>query len=77
MVERRYLSAVGMAAFQGLYDLSNDPLERKNLLGNKDPVAASALTKFQSVIDAMPNKDARPRYRKRQALPWDKRFTSD
>lgn len=60
-----------------LYDLSNDPLERENLLGNKDPVAASALTKFQSIIDTMPNKDARPRYRKRQALPWDKRFTCD
>ena len=55
-----------------LYDLQADPLEQQNLVEEKSPEVAKALQKFQAVVDSMPARDARPQYRKRQALPWDR-----
>ena len=57
-----------------LYDLKNDPLEQNNLLGGDSHQLVAALKKFQAVVDATPKKDARPQYRKRQPLPWDKEY---
>jgi arylsulfatase A-like enzyme len=56
-----------------LYDLQNDPLEKKNLIDGTGPELKAALEKFQKVLDAMPKRDARPQYRKRKALPWDRK----
>ena len=58
-----------------LYDLHNDPLERNNLIRSDKPELAAALAKFQAVVDSMPENDARPQYRKRQPMPWDRKFT--
>jgi hypothetical protein len=32
------------------------------------------LQKFQTVLDSMPDKDARPLYEPRKPNPWDKAF---
>ncbi|RMF94767.1 MAG: N-acetylgalactosamine 6-sulfate sulfatase, partial [Planctomycetota bacterium] len=61
------------------YDLKNDPWEEHNLLDAEGkllpeadtPEARAALAKFQQVVDAMPDRDARPQYRKRAPNPWD------
>jgi arylsulfatase A-like enzyme len=55
-----------------LYDLKNDPFEDKNLRDSQNPAVLSALQKFQAVVASTPKHDARPSYRKRQSLPWDK-----
>ena len=57
-----------------LFDLKADPLEQSNLFGKKGQAIQDAIAKFQKVVDSMPAKDARPQYRKRKALPWDKKF---
>ncbi len=57
-----------------LYDLEKDPLEQTNLLGVDRPELAVALKKFQAIVDDTPDRDARPRYRKRPARPWDRKF---
>jgi arylsulfatase A-like enzyme len=57
-----------------IYDLLHDPLEKTNLLDSDQPAVLAALKKFQAVVDETPDRDGRPRYRKRQALPWDKRY---
>jgi len=56
-----------------LYDLSRDPLEKKNLLGDDDASVKAAIAKFQAVIVSQPAQDARPQYRPRKANPWDRK----
>ncbi|MDP6634004.1 MAG: sulfatase-like hydrolase/transferase [Phycisphaerae bacterium] len=55
-----------------LHDLKADPFEEKNLLDSTDATHRAALKKFQAVIDAMPAKDARPKYDPRKPNAWDK-----
>ena len=57
-----------------LHDLEHDPLERHNLIDSNQPAHRAALEKFQAVIDATPDRDARPQYRDRPANPWDREF---
>ena len=46
-----------------LHDLTNDPWEERNLLSHELSAAQrQALEKFQAVVDALPDKDARPLY---------------
>ena len=54
-----------------LYDLKNDPLEQNNLVESTEP---DVLARFQAVVDATPDQDARPEYRKRRPLPWDRKY---
>lgn len=56
-----------------LYDLQHDPLEQTNLIGAGTPELEAALKKFQAVVAAIPARDARPQYRRRQPLPWDRK----
>jgi arylsulfatase A-like enzyme len=57
-----------------LYDLTNDPEENTNLLkGELDEEPQAALLKFQSIVDALPDTDARPLYEPRAPNPWDKK----
>jgi arylsulfatase A-like enzyme len=58
-----------------LYDLTNDPEENTNLLAIDDltKTQQSALLKFQAVVDALPDTDARPLYEPRAPNPWDKK----
>lgn len=56
-----------------LHDLTNDPQEKNNLVESTNPKHQAALKKFQSVVDTMPDKDARPRYTPRPPNPWDKK----
>ena len=55
-----------------LYDLRSDPFEENNLIGSTEPEHRAAIRKFQAVVEAMPAKDARPRYVPRKPNPWDK-----
>lgn len=57
-----------------LHDLKSDPQEEKNLLGSDKKEHLQMLEKFQSVLDDMPDKDARPLYEPRAPNPWDKKI---
>ncbi len=71
--DRRYKTWVDtQRRVSALYDLTQDPAEEHNLLGNLSPEAASALEFFQELVDNMPAQDARPSYRPRDPLPWDR-----
>jgi len=58
-----------------LYDLKNDPLEQNNLIESTEPDVRAAIARFQAVVDATPDRDARPQYRQRAPLPWDRKPT--
>ncbi len=55
-----------------LHDLKKDPLEMTNLILSKLEEHQKAIQKFQSILDSLPDKDARPLYESRQENPWDK-----
>ncbi|MDD7983546.1 sulfatase-like hydrolase/transferase [Lentisphaera marina] len=55
-----------------LHDLKKDPWEENNLITIDKPEHKKALEKFQSVLDSLPEKDARPLYEARAANPWDR-----
>lgn len=59
-----------------LHDLKKDPFERTNLINSELKEHRKAIHKFQSVLDSLPDKDARPLYEPRRANPWDKKLTS-
>jgi arylsulfatase A-like enzyme len=59
-----------------LYDLLSDPFEENNLISSTKPEHLAAIRKFQAVVDAMPEKDARPQYTPRKHNPWDKKFST-
>lgn len=48
-----------------LFDLVEDPLERKNLVQSESREHQAALEKFRQVVAATPDQDARPKYRRR------------
>jgi arylsulfatase A-like enzyme len=55
-----------------LHDLKDDPWEERNLLDDGlSEEQEAALRKFQTVVDSLPDKDARPLYEPRAANPWD------
>jgi len=56
-----------------LHDLETDPYEETNLAGSDKGEHGAALAKFQAVIDALPERDARPSYTPRAANPWDRK----
>ena len=56
-----------------LHDLKADPFEETNLLAGTEAAHVAARKKFQAVIDAMPEKDARPKYEPRKPNPWDRK----
>lgn len=60
-----------------LYDLVQDPLEKENLIGSEKPEHAAALKKLQAVVDATPDKDARPMYRDRAPNAWDRKSKAE
>ena len=62
-----------IAAF---YDLKSDPLEKTNLLRSDLAEHVTAFTKLKAVADSLPKQDARPRYRQRDALAWDKKYNA-
>ena len=57
-----------------LYDLLSDPFEQNNLIAGTKPEHLAAISKFQAVVDTMPEKDARPGYTPRKANPWEKKL---
>jgi arylsulfatase A-like enzyme len=61
-----------------LFDLQSDPWEKTNLLGVEQelPEHVEAVRRFQKIVDAMPETDARPLYEPRAANPWDKKIGS-
>ncbi|MEL7500451.1 MAG: sulfatase-like hydrolase/transferase [Planctomycetota bacterium] len=59
-----------------IYDLASDPYEQTNLIGSDDASVQAAKSKFQSVVDETPDRDARPRYQDRGKLDWDRPIDS-
>ena len=57
-----------------LHDLTDDPFEKVNLMQSDNHAHLQAIHKFQTVVDSMPEKDARPIYEPRKALPWDVKY---
>ncbi len=57
-----------------LYDLHTDPFEENNLIASTRIEHLTAIGKFQAVVDAMPERDARPRYEPRKPNPWDRKL---
>ncbi len=57
-----------------LYDLIADPFEENNLIASNKPEHLAVIRKFQVVLDSMPKKDNRPRYKPRKSNPWDKKL---
>ena len=58
-----------------LYDLSEDPLERHNLLTSPASAHRAALARFRAILARQPDRDARPRYTPRQPNAWDRKPT--
>jgi arylsulfatase A-like enzyme len=56
-----------------LHDLKKDPWEKANLLASDLPAHEKARQKFQTVLDSLPDKDARPLYEPRSPNSWDKK----
>jgi hypothetical protein len=59
-----------------LYDLRRDPFEESNLIASTRPEHLAAIRKFQEVVDSVPEKDNRPRYKPRRPNPWDKKLAA-
>lgn len=57
-----------------LHDLKKDPWEATNLLNSDLAEHKAAIKKFQAVLDALPDRDARPLYEPRAPNPWDMKF---
>ena len=56
-----------------LYDLSEDPLERRNLLTSPASAHRAALARFRAILARQPDRDARPRYAPRKPNAWDRK----
>ena len=69
--DKRYKIHVHDGEVRNLYDLERDPDERENLLASELPEHVAALAKLQQISEAMPAKDARPRYDALPPQPWD------
>lgn len=55
-----------------LHNLKKDPWENANLLNSDLAEHKAALQKFQTVLDSLPDRDARPLYEPRAPNPWDR-----
>jgi len=70
-----YVNATQPLSYEKLVDLQTDPEEKINLIHSKKPEIVAAKAALIKVAQAQPKRDNDPKYRKRQALPWDKPVT--
>ncbi len=70
-----YVNATQPLSYEKLVDLQTDPEEKINLLNSKDPQIIAAKAALIKVAQSQPKRDNDPKYRKRQALSWDKPIT--
>jgi len=70
-----FVNATQPLTYEKLVDLHTDPEEKINLINSKDPQIIAAKAALIKVAQAQPKRDNDPKYRKRQALPWDKPVT--
>jgi hypothetical protein len=59
------------------HDLKEDPWESANLLNSDLAEHKAALQKFQTVLDSLPDKDARPLYEPRAPNSWDRKLKKE
>lgn len=59
---------------RALYDLANDPAEKRNLIDSKSPEHSAALNKLKAALATFPKRDARPQYDALPPQPWDKKL---
>jgi len=70
-----FVNATQPLSYEKLVDLQNDPQETINLLNSKEPNVMAAKAALIKIAQSQPKRDNDPKYRKRQALPWDKPVT--
>ncbi len=70
-----FVNATQPLSYEKLVDLQTDPEEKINLINSKDPKIVTAKAALIKVAQAQPKRDNDPKYRKRQALSWDKPVT--
>ncbi len=70
-----FVNATQPLSYEKLVDLQTDPEEKINLINSKDPQIIKAKNALIRVAQAQPKRDNDPKYRKRQALSWDKPVT--
>lgn len=70
-----FVNAIQPLSYEKLVDLHTDPEEKVNLINSKDPRIVAAKAALIKVAQAQPKRDNDPKYRKRQALSWDKPVT--
>ena len=54
-------------SISALYDLQHDPWEQSNLIRSDQPAHRRALARLSRIVRQLPDVDARPQYRPRQA----------
>ncbi|WP_289053185.1 hypothetical protein [Carboxylicivirga marina] len=54
-----------------MFDLLEDPLERRNLIHSSNRKIQDILTKFQHELDAISDIDNNPTYQKGPSTAWD------
>ena len=70
-----FVNATQPLTYKKLVDLQTDPEEKINLINSNDPQIIAAKAALIKVAQAQPKRDNDPKYRKRQALSWDKPVT--
>ncbi len=70
-----FVNATQPLSYEKLVDLQTDPEEKINLINSKEPQIIKAKNALIRVAQAQPKRDNDPKYRKRQALSWDKPVT--
>ncbi|GAA6204573.1 sulfatase-like hydrolase/transferase [Thalassotalea sp. SU-HH00458] len=70
-----YVKSSPEYGYEKLVDLHNDPEEKINLINSTKPEIVAAKKALIAFAKTQPAKDNDPKYRKRQALEWDKPVT--
>ena len=71
--DKRYKLWVLNGQSAKLFDLIADPGETNNLIHSANPTVVTASKKLESVMAALPQRDARPRYEPTPPQPWDRK----
>jgi len=70
-----FVNATQPLSYEKFIDLQTDPEEKINLINSRDPQVIAAKAALIKVAQTQPKRDNDPKYRKRQALSWDKPIT--
>ncbi len=75
--DERYKAFVQDGRIAKLVDLTTDLEEQDDILDSEDANVVAARKKFEAVVRACPERDARPQYDATPPQPWDRKPTDD